>query len=283
MQVIGSARKELNERKKLQFKIESINEGLEDLVKQRTLELEAVNCGLEDEINKRELAEVDLVRSNEDLQNFAYVASHDLQEPLRKIQAFGNLLSSEYGEKLDGGRDYLDRMLNASTRMSTLIDDLLAFSRVSIQSMSKSSVDLNQIVSEVLDDIETLVSEDNAKIKCDKLPTVKADATHMRQLFQNLISNAIKFRKPGTQPKIVITCKEDGKFHEISITDNGIGFDEKYLDRIFTVFQRLHGREAYSGTGIGLAVCQKIVQRYGGIITAKSQPGQGSTFIIKLP
>ncbi|HET8690207.1 MAG TPA: ATP-binding protein [Candidatus Saccharimonadales bacterium] len=278
-----SARKELRERRELQARIESINESLEDMVKQRTLELEAVNRGLEKEIDRRESAESELVRSNDELQNFAYVASHDLQEPLRKIQAFGNLLESEYSQKLDEGRDYLDRMLNAASRMSVLIDDLLAFSRVSTQASEPHQVDLNRVVGDVVSDLETLISDNHGKVTVDKLPTVLADGTHMRQLFQNLIANAIKFHRDGVDPEVKISHKSASDFYEITVKDNGIGFDEKYLDRIFTVFQRLHSREAYSGTGIGLAVCQKIVQRYGGIITAKSRPGHGSTFIIRLP
>ncbi|HET7630252.1 MAG TPA: ATP-binding protein, partial [Candidatus Saccharimonadales bacterium] len=278
-----SARDELGQRKQLQSRIESINESLEDMVKQRTLELEAVNRGLEKEIDQRELAEAELIRSNDELQNFAYVASHDLQEPLRKIQAFGNLLISEYRDQLGDGKDYLDRMQNAAERMSVLIDDLLAFSRVSTTSAHAESVDLNDIVGEVISDLETMISDAEAKVIVEKLPTVMADDTHMRQLFQNLISNAVKFRRKDEKPEIKISCKPVGRFYEIYVKDNGIGFEEKYLDRIFTVFQRLHDRKAYSGTGIGLAVCQKIVQRYGGIITAKSRPGHGSTFIIKLP
>ncbi|HET6622557.1 MAG TPA: ATP-binding protein [Candidatus Saccharimonadales bacterium] len=278
-----SAREELTQRNQLQSRIESINESLEDMVKQRTLELEAVNRGLEKEIDKRELAEAELIRSNDELQNFAYVASHDLQEPLRKIQAFGNLLDSEYRAELGDGKDYLDRMQNAASRMSVLIDDLLSFSRVSTGTAQPARVDLNDVVGDVISDLESLISDTSGKVTVDKLPVVTADDTHMRQLFQNLISNAIKFRRDDVKPQVKIDCKSAGKFYEITVKDNGIGFDEKYLDRIFTVFQRLHGREAYSGTGIGLAVCQKIVQRYGGIITAKSRPQHGSTFIIRLP
>lgn len=278
-----SARDELNERKRLQSHIESINESLEEMVAQRTAELEAVNRGLEKEINKRERAESELLRSNDELQNFAYVASHDLQEPLRKIQAFGDLLETEYADSLGDGKDYLERMLNAAARMSTLIEDLLAFSRVTTKRTTPKSVDLNQVVGEVISDLEAAISSSTGKVVVDKLPTVKADATHMRQLFQNLIGNAIKFRREDVPPEVHVSSKKSGKFCEITVKDNGIGFDEKYIDRIFTVFQRLHGRDGYSGTGIGLAVCQKIVQRYNGIITAKSRPGHGSTFIIKLP
>ncbi|MDB5168357.1 MAG: domain S-box protein [Candidatus Saccharibacteria bacterium] len=288
-----AAQHELKERKLLQRQLEAANNVLESRVVERTRQLVDTNDGLEKEIRRRQKTERELqeygknlARSNQELQDFAYVASHDLQEPLRKIQAFGDLLESEYKDQIGDGKEYLNRMRSAASRMSILIQDLLAFSRVTTKPQQIDQVDLNVIVKEVIGDLETSISEKDGKVSMAKLPAVWADATHMRQLFQNLIGNALKFHKEGTPPKVAISLKsraKDDKYYEIHVKDNGIGFDEKYLDRIFSVFQRLHGRDAYEGTGIGLAVCRKIVERYGGKIEAKSKQNSGSTFIIKLP
>ena len=219
---------------------------------------------------------------------FAYVASHDLQEPLRKIQAFGNLLETEYSQQLGEGKDYLVRMRNAAARMSILIDDILSFSRVTTKGREFSTVNLKTITQEVMSDLEVRISESKAIIKIGDLPTLHADAMQMRQLLQNLIANALKFHREGVPPEITLrsTIKilpDKTKVCRLEVVDNGLGFDEKYLGRIFAVFQRLHSREDYEGTGIGLAVCRKIVERHGGAITARSKPGVGSTFIITLP
>jgi light-regulated signal transduction histidine kinase (bacteriophytochrome) len=225
----------------------------------------------------------ELARSNQELQDFAYVSSHDLQEPLRKIQAFGDLLESEYADKLGEGIDYLKRMQGAASRMSTLIQDLLAFSRVSTQPNTRKDVDLSSIIADVVSDLEMRISDTGATVSVGKMPHVIADPTHMRQLFQNLIGNALKFHRPGVPPVVEVKAHTSKQYHEIIVKDNGIGFDTKYLDRIFAVFQRLHGRDSYEGTGIGLAVCRKIVERYNGTITAESQKNSGSTFIVRLP
>lgn len=292
-QLYQAAQRELRERKILQSQLEVTNEMLESRVIERTQQLVDTNDGLENEIRRRlkierELQEYSksLARSNQELQDFAYVASHDLQEPLRKIQAFGDLLESEYREALGDGEEYLSRMRNAASRMSTLIQDLLAFSRVSTKPQVMKQIDLNVIVDEVVGDLETSISSKQGVVVIAKLPAVWADATHMRQLFQNLIGNALKFHKPDVPPSVSVSVRPRRKgdeFYEIYVKDNGIGFDEKYLDRIFSVFQRLHGRENYEGTGIGLAVCRKIAERYGGSIEATSKVNVGSTFIIKLP
>jgi PAS domain S-box-containing protein len=238
-----------------------------------------------------------LSQSNRELQDFASVASHDLQEPLRKIQAFGDRLKQKCEQQLtDDGRDYLERMLNAAHRMQTLINDLLTFSRVTTKAQPFSRVDLNVIAREVLSDLEVRIEQAGASVELSALPVIDADPLQMRQLLQNLIANALKFRKPDEPTIVKIFAQSDSLIAEgstfsfstpdrwtISIADNGIGFDEKYLDRIFTVFQRLHGRNAYEGTGVGLAVCRRIVERHRGSITAKSQPGQGATFIVTLP
>ncbi|WP_404785744.1 CHASE4 domain-containing protein [Altericista sp. CCNU0014] len=234
----------------------------------------------------------ELARSNQELEQFAYIASHDLQEPLRKIEAFGDRLKRKYDKTLDEqGHDYLARMQNAAGRMRTLIQDLLAFSRVTTQSRGFISLSLSTLLQDVLGDLEVRVQETRARVSVGPMPTLEADALQMRQLFQNLIGNALKFQQPSVPPIICIQCSEERSgnsdsaqsFCRIAVSDNGIGFDEKYLDRIFKVFQRLHGRNEYEGTGIGLAVCAKIVERHGGQLTAQSTPGQGATFIVVLP
>lgn len=227
----------------------------------------------------------ELARSNQDLQDFAYAASHDLQEPLRKIMTFGDRLQVRYADQLDErGLDYLQRMQQAATRMQTLIVDLLAYSRVSTQARPFTPVDLNAVLTAVLADLEMRLEETNATIQLDPLPTIDADPTQMAQLFLNLLSNALKFTAPDHPPVVHIYSQPaDRNHYTIVVNDNGIGFEEKYLDRIFGVFQRLHGREEYSGTGVGLAICQKIVKRHNGHITARSQPGAGATFFVTLP
>jgi light-regulated signal transduction histidine kinase (bacteriophytochrome) len=230
-----------------------------------------------------------LEQSNRELQDFASVASHDLQEPLRKIQAFGDRLRSRFAEPLgETGRDYVDRMHAAASRMQTLINDLLSFSRVTTKAQPFAPVDLNAIVRDVLSDLETRVEQSGGRVEVGPLPTLNADALQMRQLFQNLIANALKFRKPGVPPVVMVSAAPReadgaGEAFEIRVSDNGIGFDEKYLDRIFNVFQRLHGRDQFEGTGIGLAVCRKIAERHGGTITAHSREGAGATFVVTLP
>jgi signal transduction histidine kinase len=232
-----------------------------------------------------------LEQSNRELQDFASVASHDLQEPLRKIQAFGDRLRKRFSGGLgEEGIDYLDRMHNAASRMATLISDLLTFSRVTTQAQPFAPVDLSQVVNEVVSDLEARVESSGGRVHVEHpLPTIDADAMQMRQLFQNLISNGLKFRKPNVPPVVKVSAMirppENGSVTncEISVSDNGIGFDEKYLDRIFNVFQRLHGRNEYDGTGIGLAVVRKIAERHGGTVTSRSREGEGATFVVSLP
>ncbi len=230
--------------------------------------------------------------SNKELQDFASVAAHDLQEPLRKIQSFSDRLRLKTGDSLSpDAADYLNRIQSSAERMQVLINDLLSYSRVTTKAQPFTPVDLNDIVKQVVADLEVRIEQTSGRVEFNNLPTIEADATQMRQLFQNLIGNALKFHQPGTPPVVRIECRTstgsmfgpNASRCEIRVTDNGIGFDEKYLDRIFTIFQRLHGRHEYEGTGIGLAVCRKIVDRHGGVITAKSLPGHGSTFILTLP
>lgn len=263
--------------------LQEFNANLEAMVAERTAALTASTEALRQ-------SNTELERSNQELQDFAYVASHDLQEPLRKIQAFGNLLEDEYGPILgEEGQTYLDRMRNAASRMQGLINDLLMFSRVTTKALPFSPVDLNLIAREVVIDLETLVQATHGKVTIEPLPTIEADPLQMRQMLQNLLSNALKFHKPGVPPVVNISAQAQvdaqtgEELYLIAVKDNGIGFDEKYLDRIFTVFQRLHGRGEYEGTGIGLAVVRKIVARHGGTITARSSVGEGSTFLATLP
>ena len=224
--------------------------------------------------------------SNRELQDFASVAAHDLQEPLRKIQSFSEKLQTKGKESLPPEmNDYLDRIQNSASRMQVLINDLLTYSRVTTKAQPFSPVDLNQIVEQVSCDLEVRLEQAKGKIENKGLPTIEADPTQMRQLFQNLLSNALKFHKADTPPIVTVNTVQasDSRNVEIHVTDNGIGFEEKYLDRIFTIFQRLHGRFEFEGTGIGLAVCRKIVDRHGGSISAQSVLNQGATFIVTLP
>ncbi|WP_128546110.1 ATP-binding protein [Larkinella soli] len=240
----------------------------------------------------------ELKSSNENLQQFAYVASHDLQEPLRKIQSFADILQNHYGQTLDErALDILSRMQQASGRMSGLIKDLLTYSRISTHREPLRRLSLNKLLDEVLNDLEMTVREKSAVIERPSLPEVNGDPTQLRQLFQNLLSNALKFQHGDTIPRIKIDCRAvTGKdipevahsdlsrpFYEISISDNGIGFDAKHMDRIFQLFQRLHGRSQYSGTGIGLAICKKVMENHKGYIWAESSPGRGATFQVYLP
>jgi signal transduction histidine kinase len=234
----------------------------------------------------------ELQRSNRELQDFASVASHDLQEPLRKVQAFGDRLKARYGDSLPPeGQDYLARMQDAAGRMSTLINDLLTFSRVTTRAQPFTSVALEDVVHTVVGDLDARLTDTGGIVQVGPLPVIQADPTQMRQLFQNLIANGLKFHQPDVPPRVEVTAQtlpgdsqaDWGPWVQVTVADNGIGFDEKYLDRIFTIFQRLHGRGEYEGTGIGLAVCRKIVERHGGTITARSSPGEGATFIVELP
>ncbi len=240
---------------------------------------------LEQETRQRQ----ELARSNEELQQFAFIASHDLQEPLRKIKAFGDRLQVSCRESLSPqGLDYLQRMQNAAGRMQNLIEDLLDLSRITTRAQPFIAVDLTQIVEGVLSDLEIRIQQTQAKIEIGELSTINADPLQIRQLLQNLIGNALKFHRDSVPPLIniysqEIETEEDLRWCEIVVKDNGIGFNEKYLDRIFNVFQRLHGRSEYEGTGMGLAICRKIVERHKGKITAKSELGKGTSFIVTLP
>jgi hypothetical protein len=235
---------------------------LEELVKQRTGELE---------------------RSNRDLEQFAYVASHDLQEPLRAVGGYVKLLQHRFPEKLDAkAHQYVAGAADGAERMQRLIADLLAFSRVGTRGGAFAPADLNALLRDALNNLQTSITEAGAKVTSDPLPSLTVDATQIGQLFQNLIGNAIKFRSERAPEIHVGACQE--KEHWLFwVRDNGIGIEPQYAGRIFQIFQRLHSRKHYPGTGIGLAICKKIVERHGGEIRVESEPVQGSTFYFSIP
>lgn len=254
---------------------------MENRVRERTAELDTSNLSLR--------------RSNQELEQFASVASHDLQEPLRKIQAFGDRLKEKCSQELGAqGHDYLERILVSAARMRTLINDLLSFSRVTTKAQPFVATKLAALAREALSDLEGRLQQTSGQVEIGKLPTVDVDPSQMRQVFLNLIGNGLKYHRPDVPPVVSVRGRvlpeprmgRSGLAEtccEIAVEDNGIGFEETYLDRIFEVFQRLHGRNEFEGTGMGLAICRKIVERHGGQITAKSTPGQGSIFLVTLP
>jgi len=237
----------------------------------------------------------ELEQRNQTLREFAYIASHDLQEPLRKISAFADLMREDYQDAVDEtGEYYLERMQDAAERMSTLINDLLAYSRVTTQTEPYETVDLNEILDNVCSDLEIRIREVGGRIEAEDLPRIEADPTQMRQLLQNLIGNALKFHREGVPPVVHVSATieqaeapldeiESAEVCRLVISDNGIGIEEKYADRIFTPFKRLYGRSQYEGTGMGLAICQRIAQRHGGRIELTPTSGPGSTFTVVVP
>lgn len=274
---------------------------LEEQVQTRTQALIQANNELH---NANEL----LTRANDTLHQFASVASHDLQEPLRKIQTFGNLLQSQYADQLGEGRTYLDRMQSAADRMAGLIRDLLSYSRISALHDRRQLISLSAVVQTVLMDLELVIAETGALVQVDALPEVLGDSIQLGQLFQNLLSNALKFSRSATSSRLTSAIAKPPiiqvrvhtllakdlpatvkpplsapLYYRIDVIDSGIGFEQKHAERIFQVFQRLHGKSEFAGTGIGLAICAKVVSNHGGAIRATSQPGQGATFSVFLP
>jgi len=225
-----------------------------------------------------------LEESNQDLQDFAHIASHDLQEPLRKILTFGDLLKFSISEGDDKGRGYLERMQKSTARMKAFIEDLLQFTQLGSKATAFEPTDLNGVVKRVLEDLETRIVETQGTIKVKSLPVIETDSMQMYQLFLNLIGNGLKFHREGVAPVINLDgSRNDDGMWEITVEDNGIGIEEKYVDKIFKPFERLHGRGTYEGTGIGLTICNKIVTRHGGQISFKRQSRNGITFCISLP
>ncbi len=248
-------------------------------------DLSLAKSDLENQTIQLEATRRKLEKSNKELEQFAYVASHDLQEPLRKIIAFGDLLKEETEAGLsDDAKDYLRRMKNASFRMRNLIEGLLQYSRLSTRAAPFEDVDLKSVLDDVLSTLELTIQETGAIIDIGHLPHIKADRMQIEQLFQNLLTNAIKFRRENEKPHISITSwPQQSGWVEISVKDNGIGFDQKYTERIFNPFQRLHQLGKFEGSGIGLSICKKIAERHGGKINVHSTPGEGTTFVIQLP
>ncbi|MFL5808158.1 MAG: sensor histidine kinase [Flavisolibacter sp.] len=245
------------------------------------IELEKINSALES--------------SNHDLQQFASIASHDLQEPLRKIQIFSSMMQDRCGDLSTEAQLYLKKIVESSARMKSLIIDILNYSKLSANDGSMQPVDLNEILRELQDDFELIIAERKAEFVTDTLPTIEANRGQVRQVFQNIISNALKFVRPGVPPEIHILCKRiseksfnsessaDGAYYKICIRDNGIGFNEKYVNNIFSLFERLNSKDKYEGTGIGLAIAKKIIDKHNGLITAISTEGSGAEFQIILP
>ncbi len=287
----GIAR-DISERMEMNEEICKSRDDLELRVLERTAELAKANEVLRAEINERERVETELQHymgrleeSNRALRDFSSIASHDLQEPLRKVISFGNLLQEKFGPSIgEQGKDYLRRMVDATRRMQSLLTALLEYSRLLAAVDPFVQVRLSDIIAEVLSDLEVRIERSGGKVHAEDLPVIHADPTQMRQLFQNLISNALKFHEEGTGPVIRIHSAIRDRTIRIFVEDNGIGFEEQHLEKIFAPFQRLHGRSSpYKGTGMGLTICKKIVERHGGAITATSAPGKGSTFILTLP
>ena len=277
--VVDISQRKENERALSQAnaEMEQVNETLETRVDERTSQLDAANKALESR--------------NRELADFAFVASHDLQEPLRKIRAFGGLLTDEYGSQLDADATYyIDRMRDAASRMNDLISDLLDYSRITSQGRPFVLVDLRKIFDRVAGDLSIRIEETEGTLVLDMpedLPPLTADSTQLYQLLLNLAGNALKFNRPDVPPRVTVRIRAGEAEHVsciiIEVTDNGVGFKQQFANRIFAPFQRLHGRNAYEGTGIGLAICRRIVERHGGTISATSEPDEGATFRVVLP
>ena len=252
------------------------------------------NAHLEEVVAQRTL---DLKRSNDDLQQFAHVASHDLKEPVRKIRTFSQRLAEEYGSMVpEKGRTYIDKITSSSERMAQMIDSILSYSVVNATELGEETIDLQLMMEGIVSDLELLIVQKEASVKFEKLPKLKGIPTLIYQLFYNLVNNALKFSKEGVRPEICLSSRElpsseaadlelsrNKKFVEIKVQDNGIGFNQEYADKVFNVFTRLNTRDKFEGTGLGLALCRKIVHRHGGIIYVKSVEGEGSVFHIVLP
>jgi len=259
-----------NERDAAEAEIRTLNEDLENRVEQRTAELQETN--------------EQLTRSNEDLSRFAHVASHDLQEPLRTVASYAGLLGHRYGAKLEGDAGlYLTMIISGAKRMQNQVQDLLRYSRTDAQKLRYETFSFSAVIAEVKDDLAAAVQEKKGEIKTGDLPKIRADRTKMLQVLENLITNALKFSKPDVPPTIEINVATEANQWLVTVTDNGIGFEPEFGEKIFVIFQRLHSVGTYPGTGIGLAICKRIVEAHGGRIWASSNPGIGSTFSFTIP
>jgi light-regulated signal transduction histidine kinase (bacteriophytochrome) len=236
------------------------------------------------DIDEQKRREDELRRANQDLEQFAFSASHDLQEPLRTIKIYSELLAHRHGNELQGeARNFLDFLQNAAGRMELLVRDLLAYTQVSRLDLSKESTDAAEALECALDNLEEAIEESGAQVSTGPLPFLSVDSTHLRQLFQNLVGNAVKYRSPHRIPKVRTEAQRRNESWVFSVSDNGIGISPEYKEHIFGLFKRLHSGAQYTGTGIGLAICQRIVERYNGRIWVESRPGEGSTFYFSLP
>lgn len=275
-------------------KMAAANKRLENEIKERRsseAKVRMLNLQLMENINR-------LKETNEELERFAYVASHDLQEPLRKIILFSDRFSLKYKHVLnEESADYIDRIMKAAERMRMLIKNILLFSRSVTDADIFEEISLNELLSTILSDLEVSIEQKRARVKIDPLPTLRVVPAQFRQVFQNLIMNALKFSKADTEPEIHIYCEQrkgvhvpnvkgdmfNADYHTIYVRDNGIGFEQKYADEIFTLFKRLNSAEKFEGTGIGLSICKKIVEQHNGVISAVSEPGAGTTFMMSFP
>jgi light-regulated signal transduction histidine kinase (bacteriophytochrome) len=249
----------------------------------RADELITANKELAYQNEEKEKRAAELIIANKELEQFAYVASHDLQEPLRMVASYTQLLERRYKDKLDqDANDFIQYAVDGANRMQKLINDLLDYSRTTSRGKDFTKVDISQVLGQTISNLQQLIIENNALITNEDLPELKADESQIIRVFQNLIENAIKFKKKSEMPKIHISCKEKNEFYEFAVRDNGIGIDMQFHDRVFTIFQRLHSKEEYPGTGIGLSICKRIIERHEGKIWFESKENEGTTFYFTL-